>query len=188
MRPAGFVLAGGNSSRMGRDKALLEWDSHPLIERIAREVEAVTGNIALIGVPDRYTALGIECFPDLRPGLGPLAGIEAALMSGRGDLNLIVACDMPLLESAWLRDLLHTANQTNARCVVSLDSTGNLHPLCAVYRTDCLPVVQHALDENRLKLRDLVRELDAVTVEIGRPILNVNTPQDWDLFLSTLRH
>jgi molybdopterin-guanine dinucleotide biosynthesis protein A len=109
-------------------------------------------------------------------------------MSGRGDLNLIVACDMPLLESAWLRELLHVANQTNARCVVSLDSAGNLHPLCAVYRSDCLPAVQRALDENRLKLRDLVRELDAVTVEIGQPILNVNTPQDWDLFLSTLRH
>src|SRR5437762_8761701 len=84
MKAAGFVLVGGHSSRMGRDKALLPLDSGLLIEKLAAMVAAVVGTVALIGEPERYKHLGLECLPDLRPGMGPLAGIEAALESGRG--------------------------------------------------------------------------------------------------------
>jgi molybdenum cofactor guanylyltransferase len=179
MKAAGFVLVGGDSSRMGRDKALLPLNSGLLIERVAGQVAAAAGSVALIGEPERYKHLGLECLPDLRKGMGPLAGIEAALESGRGELNLIVACDMPNLESHWFCDLLCKAQASDALCVASRDAKGIVHPLCAVYRSGCLPGLQRALDAGRLKLMDLLGELRASTFEISSRVWNINTPQEW---------
>lgn len=179
MQAAGFVLVGGHSSRMGRDKALLRLDSHALVENVAARVLEVAGNIALIGPEEPYRTLQFECLPDLRPGLGPLAGIETALAAGRGDLNLIVACDMPGIRTAWLRQLLRRAEQSDAPCVAIRDEKRIVHPLCAVYRSSCLPEVQRALNDGRLRAQNLIGDLGAVFVEIGTSLENVNTPQEW---------
>ena len=177
---AGFVLVGGRSSRMGRDKALLPCNSRFMVEHVADQVASAVGNVALIGNPERYSALGIDCLSDLRHGLGPLAGIEAALASNRGELNLIVACDMPGLEKTLLLKLLQRAEMNEAQCVVARDEAGLMHPLCAVYSSSCLPAVQRALNARRLKVLDVVEELGAVPIDIGQQISNVNTPEEWD--------
>ncbi len=168
---------GGRSSRMGHDKALLRLQSRPLVEDVAKAA-AVAGSVALVGQPKKYRQLGFDCLPDLRSGCGPLAGIEAALQSGRGEFNLILACDMPGLEHEWLSRLLLRAEETGALCVASHDSRG-MHPLCAIYRAECLPLVRRALDCGRLRLLNLMGELGAVTLKAGRPIWNLNTPREW---------
>lgn len=179
MRAAGFVLVGGRSSRMGQDKALLQRSSGLLVEEVAEQVRAATGSVALIGDPHRYQHLGYECLPDRHPGLGPLAGIEAALLSGRGDRNLIVACDMPGLQSEWLQRLLAKSAKTDSLCTVLVDGDGVIQPLCAVYRSGCLPAIQSAIGERRLKLQDVVDEFSPQTVAISQPVSNVNTPEEW---------
>ena len=179
MQAAGFVLVGGRSSRMGRDKALLRWNSHALVEDVAAMVRSVAGNVALVGMPERYGSLGLECLPDVRPGLGPLAGIEAALASGRAELNLIAACDMPGIEAMWLRRLVREAGESGALCTMIRDVEGRVHPLCGVYRSECLPAVRRALDERRLRLQDVTEELRAAILDIGSPLINLNTPQEW---------
>ncbi|MFL6353713.1 MAG: molybdenum cofactor guanylyltransferase [Bryobacteraceae bacterium] len=179
MQAAGFVLVGGRSSRMGCDKALLPLRSGLLIEEVAAKVAAAAGTAALVGEPERYRHLGFDCLPDIRRGMGPLGGIEAALQSGRAELNLIVACDMPSLETDWLCRLLLKARETDALCVASRDRTGTVHPLCAVYRNACLRSVQEALNASRLRLMDLLGELDAITLEISTEVWNINTPQQW---------
>jgi molybdenum cofactor guanylyltransferase len=176
---AGFVLVGGRSSRMGRDKARLPWNSRLLVQEVANAVSTIAGNVALVGEPQRYRDLGIECLPDLRRGLGPLAGIEAALASGRGILNMIVACDMPGLEAHWLSRLLQTARETTADCVVARDIGGALHPLCAVYHQNGLPQIRQALEAGELRLLDLIEKLATATVEIDKTISNINTPEEW---------
>lgn len=179
MQAAGFVLVGGHSSRMGRDKALLPLKSGLLIQDIAAKVAAVADTVAVVGQPERYRHLGLDCLPDLRSGMGPLGGIEAALESGRGELNVIVACDMPGLETDWLHRLLLTARESDALCVASRERNGVVHPLCAVYRSNCLRTVQKALDAGRLCLLDLVRGLGASMLEISTTVWNINTPQQW---------
>ena len=164
---------------MGRDKALLRCDAHALVEDVAAKVKEVAGSVALVGQPQRYGGLAFDCLPDVRPGLGPLAGIEAAMEAGRADLNLIVGCDMPGIEKKWLRQLMKRAEETNALSVVARDGKGIVHPLCGIYRSDCLPVVRRALDEGRLRARDFIRELRADFVDIGAVLHNVNTPEDW---------
>lgn len=177
MRTAGFVLVGGRSSRMGQDKARLQIGSDLLVESIAEKIARAASRVALIGPPERYKDLAIECLPDLRPGLGPLAGIEAALSAGYGEFNLIAGCDMPNLAPEWLQKLVRTARCSDMRCVVTRDALGKIHPLCAVYRSDCLPLVRRALDAGRLKLVDLIEDLQALEICTADVIANLNTPE-----------
>lgn len=180
MRLAGFVLVGGNSARMGRDKARLPIESHLLIEDVAAKVACITKNVALIGGADRYTELPFENFPDLRTGKGPLAGVEAALSTNRGDLNLIVACDMPGLHVAWLGKLAARALETKSSCIICEDEQGVVHPLCGLWKLAALPVVEAALDRGQLRMSDLLQELCAERVQIDSIIRNVNTPEEWE--------
>ena len=179
MRTAGFVLVGGRSTRMGTDKALLPWRDTTLVHDIAMKVREAAGNVVLVGNPGMYDATGIDSVADLHPGFGPLSGVEAALASGRGDLNLIVACDLPLLETEWLKRLLETARSRDVKCLVASDSDGRVHPLCGVYRHDCLKVVQNAVHASRLRVMETIEELAAETLSIDAPLWNVNTPVDW---------
>lgn len=179
MQAAGFVLAGGNSSRMGRDKALLPGLFRYVVDDVAESVRTATGNVTLIGDPGRYDELDYPCVPDLRPGMGPLSGLEAALVSGNSNLNLVLACDMPAVEVAHLRALLARALASNSNCIATQDVTGKLHPLCAVYKKECLPVIQCRLDGKRLSLMGLLDELVTEYVRVPWTVENINTPEDW---------
>lgn len=178
-KATGFVLVGGRSSRMGRDKAFLPWHSRSLVEHVAAQVASAAGSVALIGDCERFSGLKLDCFSDLRRDMGPLAGIEAALETKRGELNLIVACDMPGLETIWLARLLEEAAANRIQCVATRDSSGVVYPLCAVYRSNCLPTIRRALDRGRLKLLDLLEELGALMIETEATIWNINTPEEW---------
>jgi molybdopterin-guanine dinucleotide biosynthesis protein A len=164
---------------MGRDKARLPLGSHLLVEDVAGKVAKVAGNVTLVGDPALYPDLPFECMRDLHPGLGPLAGIETALGAAKADLNLIVACDMPGLATEWLDQLLLAAERSTNLCIAAKDMTEVLHPLCAVYCRECLPLVRQALSAGRLKLLDLLSALDAEIVSIPALLHNVNTPDKW---------
>lgn len=170
---------------MGRDKALLCRGSRPLIEGVAASLLALTESVALVGPLERYGGLGFDCLPDLRSGCGPLGGIEAALAAGRCEYNLIVACDMPGICAAWARCLLAKSKETGALCVAARDAAGRVHPLFAVYRTACLPVVRAMLDSGKLKLQWLLEELNAITIDIGGMLWNLNTVEEWEAWVKT---
>lgn len=105
----GYILNGGSSRRMGRDKARLPWRGLTLVEWIAMQVRDAIGNATLAGASERYSDLGISAIGETYPGCGPLSGIEAALRHSPFDLNLVVACDMPFLTSQALRGLVLAA-------------------------------------------------------------------------------
>ncbi|MBV9499936.1 MAG: molybdenum cofactor guanylyltransferase [Acidobacteriaceae bacterium] len=181
MHVAGYVLVGGCSSRMGHDKARLRLPGHLLlVENVAAKVQKIAGNVTLVGNPAAYRDLAMECLPDLRSGKGPLAGIESALAAQGAELNLIVACDMPDLKSEWLAQLLAAAEASDRQCVVAEDLVGCVHPLCAVYRSTCLPVVRAALADGHLRLMDLIDSLSVERVKFETVIRNVNTPEEWE--------
>jgi len=179
MRAAGFVLAGGRSSRMGRNKARLRVGSRLLVELVASQVAQVADSVTLIGRPEDFSDLAFPCLADLHPGLGPLAGLEAALASSGAEFNVVTSCDIPGIQADDLRRLLAICRQTQSRCALARDPSGRKHPLYAVYHQECLPVVKAALDAGRLRLLDLVEELRAVEVPIDSVLRNLNTPEDW---------
>lgn len=182
MQRAGFVLAGGASRRMGRDKALLPYRGTTLLEHVARLVAQAAGSVALIGDP-RYGALSYPVYPDRLPGCGPLGGIYTALSISPAAWNLVVACDMPNLSAGLLRRLLETAAGQAANCLMAAGPAGRPEPLCAVYHRRCLPVLASALRDKRFKMKELVAELGAGTLSVDPAALaNVNTPGEWAPF------
>ena len=108
-----ILLAGGRSSRLGQDKAWLPFGGEPLVLRAARRVSALAGEILFSAGPaERYAALGdalavpARVAPDLHPGTGPLAGLEAGLAAARYDLALLLAVDMPFVSLPLLRHMI----------------------------------------------------------------------------------
>ena len=153
----GLVLCGGESQRMGRDKALLDLGGRSLLERAIAELEPVCDEVWLASGPaPRYVALGRCELQDRRPrGSGPLAALEAGLWalrarSERGYLVLL-ACDMPGATSALFRELLARAAQENLD-VAGLSGARGPEPLAAVYSAALLESVVAALDSGERKM------------------------------------
>ena len=187
MQLAGFVLAGGQSRRMGRDKALLQIDpgGPTLLEHAAKTVLEAVGNVTIVGAPERYGHLGWRAVADLasgvgRTGLGPMGGLETILKVSKTDWNLVVACDMPGLTAELLRGLIDSLKGEDCDCVVSQDSSGGLHPLCAVYHRRCLPAVERLISDKCFTLHRLIDNLRAKHWLVSDNLLlqNVNSPSD----------
>jgi molybdopterin-guanine dinucleotide biosynthesis protein A len=183
----GFVLAGGKSSRMGTNKALLPLDGATLVERTRDLLAKVCEKVAILGAPELYGHLG-DCYPDLYTDCGPLAGIHAALLNSQTALNLITAVDTPFLSEEFLAYLLQRAASSSAVVTVP-EIAGYVQPLCAVYSRDFLPVVEASLKAGRLKIVPLFSEVQAQVLsgsELGRFALesgmfdNLNTPEDYE--------
>jgi len=178
---AGWVLIGGRSSRMGVDKALLSIEGQPLALRVAGEVARVCGSASLVGDPEKYRALGLPIVPDEFHGLGPLAGIEAALRVTAADWNLIVACDMPALDPSLLGKLFEACLAGgNADGALPAYADGRVEPLCGVYHRRCHPSIRAALEAGVRKVTDSLGTLEIryVGVASDAPFANLNTPED----------
>jgi len=183
MRQAGFVLVGGKSTRMGRDKALLPWKGTTLARNAARIVEEACGSAALIGDPVRYSQLGYPVFADRFAGCGPMGGIATALAVSDCDWNLVTGCDMPALTPEVLRLLLHEAREAGGGAVFPVSDSGP-EPLCAVYHRGCLPALERAIAAGRFRMRDAVAVVNPRLVTGMDPAIfaNLNTPEDFEEF------
>lgn len=177
-RRAGFVLAGGRSSRMGQDKALLPWKGSTLIQSVAQEVFNAAGNVTLIGSSQTYGKLGFPVIPDKIEGCGPLGGLHAALSATTAEWNVLVACDMPAVTGRLLEELLAAAESSGADALVPL-TPGGLEPLCAVYHARLLPVVESAILSKLLKMHDFISTIQARFWPAPDPAVfrNLNTPE-----------
>lgn len=184
LRPAsraGFVLVGGTSARMGRDKALLPYGGATLAEHIAAQVEAAAGSVALVGDPERYGAMPYLLIADVHQGCGPLGGIEAALSASNARWNLVVACDMPTLTAEFLRSLLERAETCGGQCLAPVSPAGRVEPLCAVWDRGCLAAIGGALRRKVRRMSEALLDVRAVYWPVGEAAWfeNLNTPEDW---------
>src|SRR5271163_2296900 len=158
---AGFVLAGGRSSRMGCEKALLELNGTPLLVRAARVLASVCGSATIVGSPESYARFGFPTIADEQPHLGPLGGILTALDHSKVSWNLVVACDLPYLTAEWLRYLIGRAASSHARVILPESAFGP-EPLCAVYHREVAPAIRAQIDQGE---RKVTRALAAFSVE-----------------------
>lgn len=176
---AGFVLAGGTSSRMGRNKALLPWRGTTLLDYVAGEVRAAAGSLAIVGPTGQYE--GFPEIPDLFPGAGPLGGVITALRASEAEWNLIVACDMPGISAPVLREMLDGAQAAGPDCLLPVGPSGQPEPLCAVWHKRAEPLLTRALETGVRKMTDAMEGLHVARWPIanGEVFRNVNTPEDW---------
>ena len=188
----GFVLVGGKSSRMGRDKALLEIVGRPLAARMADLLAPIVSRVTLVGNPLRYVQFGLPVVADGWPGEGPLGGMVTALDAARGSWCLIVACDLPFLTADWLRFLCERAmslREENDVDAIVPESTRGLEPLCAVYRKAGAKPLRAAFERGVRKVTDALAELKLQRITEtewrafspdGSLFRNINTPEDYD--------
>lgn len=195
------ILNGGRAARYGgRDKGALVIGDRTIRDRQIAVLSRVADDVSIVGgmPPDtRECPDHVRWIPDAHPGLGPLAGIEAALSAARHELVVVVACDMPGLTTAFLVHLSTMATETVVDVVVPRTEHG-YHPLCAVYRAaTCLPIVTAQLAEGRLAVKALfpslrVREVTgpelATAGNPDRLLANINTPADHETLTTHLTH
>jgi molybdopterin-guanine dinucleotide biosynthesis protein A len=184
MRQAGYVLTGGASTRMGKDKALLHFRGRRLVEWVAQQVEAAAGSVTLVGPVSRYGFLGLPVIEDRHAGCGPLSGIEAALAHSDTEWILVAACDMPNLTAPFLSWILEEA-MTGEEDIVMPVGPGGREPLCAAYRSTCLPVAQAALAHKQYKVTEAFRSMRIKLLPVSEQaaLANANTPLDWQAAL-----
>jgi len=180
-----FILAGGKSSRMGTDKALLEWQGKTLLQRALDCASKVAQEVCIVGDAARFRQFG-QVVEDILPGRGPLGGIHAALRSTRTELNLILAVDLPLVDDSFLQYLVSTAARSEAMVTVARTDDG-WQPLCAVYRREFAEVAEKALQEGRYRVDALFDLVPVRIIEAGElaalgfstdMFRNLNTPEE----------
>ncbi len=170
---------------MGRAKALLPYRGTTLVEYVADAVRGAAGSAVLVGDPAPLAHLGLPVLRDEIPGSGPAGGIYTALRATATDWNLVVACDMPAVFGGALRELINAAEKSESDCVAAASPDGRPEPLCAVYHRRCLPALERAIKDKRLKMRDLVLEIGVLVVTVAPAVLaNINTPDEWSEFES----
>lgn len=187
-KPGAIILAGGQSRRMGTDKALLRLapEGPRLLEMVLATLKPLASPILIsTNRPTEYSWSGLPLVEDNYPGCGPLAGLEAGLAASPAELNFLVACDMPWLAAPLLEYLLQLAPPYQA--VIPLDQAGRAEPLCAVYSKSCLPVIRRNLAGGILKMTGWLTEINTLCVPAAQltqydadlwSFRNLNRPED----------
>lgn len=179
------ILAGGQSSRMGTDKAFVPVLGRPLIEDILAQLAGLGAETILItNRPEAYAYLGVPLFGDRRPGTGALGGLYTALACAAQPHALVVACDLPFVVRPLLDYLLSLRTEADA---VVPRLAGEAEPLRAIYSRACLPAMEAALDAEKRRVISFfpavrVRWVDEPELDRFDPrhlsFFNVNTPAD----------
>ncbi|UCC88043.1 MAG: molybdenum cofactor guanylyltransferase [Anaerolineales bacterium] len=180
------ILAGGQSRRMGQDKAFLPVGGRPVIERVLERVTPLSDDLMLVvDVPMKYGHLGQRMVVDVLPGKGALGGIYTSIHAARHQHCLVVACDMPFLNA----DLLdHMASLAIGFDVVIPRIKEFPETMHALYGKRCLQPIRGCLEVGRLKIVSFFDQVRIRYVERDdvarfdpdfRSFLNMNTPADW---------
>ena len=183
------IQAGGQSSRMGEDKALKTFLGRPLIQRVAERLSTIADElIVTTNRPDEYAFLGVPLFPDLKPGRGALGGLYTAIASAKQPIVGVVACDMPFASPLLLQAASRLLAEEEADVVIAKSGEG-YEPLHAVYRrATCLPAIEAAISADqwrviawfpqvkvRILTTDEIKQYDPSELAFW----NVNTPEEF---------
>ena len=183
-----IVLAGGKGMRMGGNKLSQMIGDQTLLERVLIRVALLSDEVFLSLAPGQpppaSTGAVASIIPDIYPGKGAIGGLHAALTASTRPLSLVVAGDMPFLNTALLRHMISLVPGSDA-VVPRVD--GKDHPLHAIYDRRCLPVVQEQIQKGSLRMMDLlarlsVRYLERNEIDVFDPqhlsMFNINTQAD----------
>jgi len=183
------IQAGGQSTRMGENKALKPFLGRPLVQRVIERLAPIPDELLLTtNQPEEFAFLKLPLFTDIKPGRGPLGGLYTALISAKYSSVAVVACDMPFASAPLLLAAVDLLNQDGADVVIAETAEG-FEPLHAVYRREtCIPAIESAMEADQwrviswlphVKVRKLTPD------ELGRydpenvAFWNVNTPDEF---------
>lgn len=182
------IQAGGESRRMGADKALLPFLGQPLIMRPLRRLALLADELLVTSnQPENYKFLGLTPIPDLLPGMGALGGLNTALSSAHNPFVAVVACDMPFASLAIFSLELRLIQESGADAVIPRTEAGT-EPFHAIYRREsCLPHIRAALNQGKRRVDAWFSQVSIYYLEPAELLpydpdeltfININTPED----------
>lgn len=196
MNAEGWVLAGGRSLRMGRDKAGVMLADRPLLKHMLDKLCLLGLRTRVAGLREPISHVMVDTVQDAHPDCGPLSGLETSLANCEAERVLAIAVDLPLVSAEFLAWMLTRAERTGSIATVPCVG-GEPQPLCAVYRREMLATVRRALEIGDYKVMNAVSgsgmsgELDVFDAEtlvasgawtspfpVHLQFMNCNTPQD----------
>ncbi len=186
MQATAIILAGGKSSRFGRDKTLLKQNQRLIIEDIIEKCRPLFGEILIVcNQPDKFHFPGVRVVTDVYPGLGPMAGIHAGLLAANQPWGFVIACDMPLIQPALMAYML--AQRVGYQAVIPCDGQ-YMEPLFALYQKQLYPQMAAMLETNQRCILDLYtgiainylpkEQWQAAAVDED-VFFNINYPEDY---------
>ena len=181
----GVVLAGGNSSRMGRDKALLPLAGahHDILGRTVSLLQEVCGRAIVVG----RQMQGYACVLDIAPNCGPVGGVATALDYCQDAACLVLSCDLPFMRKDLLLHLIqHRKHRPRGTHITAYKHavTGKIESMAAIYEPECLPYFQICVNERLLKINRVVPSYHYHHLEYGekdaQAFFNLNYPADYE--------
>ncbi|MGA9544273.1 MAG: molybdenum cofactor guanylyltransferase [Candidatus Sulfotelmatobacter sp.] len=181
-----FILAGGKSTRMGTDKAFVEYEGRTLLTRALDLARSVASGVWIVGSKEKFAGFA-PVVEDVFRDCGPLGGIHAALLGSSTELNLMLAVDMPFVSPAFVEYLITQARSAPDSVVIVPRSDGRRQPLCAIYRREFAAVAERALRGRQNRIDRLFDEIQIRVIEqeelegAGFPsalFRNLNTPEE----------
>jgi molybdopterin-guanine dinucleotide biosynthesis protein A len=193
LRVSAYVLAGGGSTRFGRDKALVEFAGKPILARMIELMKNSARGVKIVAARGKYNDFEAEIVEDRWPGEGPLGGIVTALLHTQEQepacaWNMIVSCDMPFLTGDWMKYLAQRATDSSADVVLPHSEHGP-EPLCACYRTSAAEPLRDVFEAGVRKVTQALKQVEAEVLDerdwkrfdsAGRLFWNMNTAADYD--------
>lgn len=189
----GIVLAGGKNLRLGRNKALEKVGGVTIIERVVSRLQPLIDQLIVV-TASRPTELPVPSqtffISDIYPESGPLGGIYTGLTVSKNFTNIVVACDMPFLNTALLHHMV--ALLPGADAVVPRLAEGMIQPLHSIYARDCLPAIKKLLDARQLAISTFLKDVKVHYIEQTEcrrfdpellSFFNINRQNDLDLAL-----
>lgn len=178
-----YILAGGQSSRMGSDKGLCEIKGRPMIEWVVSGVKDLGIQLVIISNNLEYKKFGYPVIPDVIPNKGPLGGIYTALKHSSTERNIVLSCDSPFVNGSIVERLF---NQSENEEMAIASYENNLYPLIGLYSKSLIPRVFEALEKNELKLTRFCKsqQVKIIPFKIDENQVtsftfeNMNTPED----------
>jgi molybdopterin-guanine dinucleotide biosynthesis protein A len=172
-----FILCGGKSSRMQSEKGLVLFQKKPFIEHIIQAILPITDKIMLITATKEYDYLPYKKIPDIISDKGPLGGIYTALSYTETEFNLILSCDIPLISTELLTELISKHNDEAEVTIFASES--KLHPLIGIYSKKIKDVVKSAIDNDDLKVMNLIANIPHQIITIDESenfhLTNINS-------------
>ncbi|MEK6758430.1 MAG: molybdenum cofactor guanylyltransferase [Deltaproteobacteria bacterium] len=181
----GAVLAGGQSRRMGTNKALLKIDGTTIIERVTGILTPIFDTVVIIANdPAPYSFLELKTYPDIHIGAGSLGGLHTAIVKSRSDYTFVTACDMPFLDTDCIKRLL-SATTADFDAIIPFIG-GRAHPMHGIYSKRCAGTIEAMIKCGNLRINSLLEQIpvkrlteaDFDGLPIETSVENINSEED----------
>ena len=182
----GIILAGGNSSRMGTDKGVMDLNGEKVIQYVIEALKPNVDNIIIIANNSNYLDFGFPVYRDEIKDCGPLGGIYSGLLKSTTDKNIVLSCDIPFITSKLISQIIAESSEYDVTVPVH---DGKTEPLCAVYTKNCMPKFKELLENKILKLTDAMAQVSTKQVllkstkETENNFINLNSKEDFNKYV-----